>query len=64
MTQTQNDDDNAMQKIIQNQSNTIRKRFENRPTTATEMILGFASRYTCLGDLVKWAASRLQVACK
>ena len=30
----------------------------------TEMILGFASRYACLGDLHKWAASRLQVACK
>ena len=30
----------------------------------TEMILGFASRYACLGDLDKWAASRLQVACK
>ena len=30
----------------------------------TEMILGFASRYTFLGDLDKWAASRLQVACK
>ena len=29
-----------------------------------EMILGFASRYACLGDLDKWAASRLQVACK
>ena len=32
--------------------------------TDTEMILGFASRYACLGDLDKWAASRLQVACK
>ena len=31
---------------------------------STEMILGFASRYACLGDLDKWAASRLQVACK
>ena len=31
---------------------------------ATEMILGFAGRYACLGDLDKWAASRLQVACK
>ena len=30
----------------------------------TEIILGFASRYACLGDLNKWAASRLQVACK
>ena len=30
----------------------------------TEMILGFARRYACLGDLDKWAASRLQVACK
>ena len=30
----------------------------------TEMILGFASRYACLGDLDMWAASRLQVACK
>ena len=30
----------------------------------TEMLLGFASRYACLGDLDKWAASRLQVACK
>ena len=29
-----------------------------------EMILGFASRNACLGDLDKWAASRLQVACK
>jgi len=29
-----------------------------------EMILGFASRYAYLGDLDKWAASRLQVACK
>ena len=29
-----------------------------------EMILEFASRYACLGDLDKWAASRLQVACK
>ena len=29
-----------------------------------EMILGFASRYACLGDLDKWAASRLQVACQ
>ena len=28
-----------------------------------EMILGFASR-PALGDLDKWAASRLQVACK
>ena len=35
---------------------------ENR--ASTEMILGFASRYACLGDLDKWAASRLQVACK
>ena len=33
-------------------------------TNTTEMILGFASRYACLGDLDKWAASRLQVACK
>ena len=33
-------------------------------TLGTEMILGFASRYACLGDLDKWAASRLQVACK
>ena len=32
--------------------------------TGTEMILGFASGYACLGDLDKWAASRLQVACK
>ena len=32
--------------------------------SCTEMILGFASRYACLGDLDKWAASRLQVACK
>ena len=30
----------------------------------TEMILGFAGRYACLGDLDKWAASKLQVACK
>ena len=30
----------------------------------TKMILGFAGRYACLGDLDKWAASRLQVACK
>ena len=30
----------------------------------SEMILGFASRYACLGDLDKWAAHRLQVACK
>ena len=30
----------------------------------TEMILGFATRYACLEDLDKWAASRLQVACK
>ena len=30
----------------------------------SEMSLGFASRYACLGDLDKWAASRLQVACK
>ena len=30
----------------------------------TEMILGFASRYACLGDEDKWAASRLQVARK
>ena len=32
----------------------------------TEMILEFAidSRYACLGDLDKWAASKLQVACK
>ena len=34
--------------------------------SCTEMILGFAinSRYACLGNLDKWAASRLQVACK
>ena len=31
---------------------------------ATEMILGFASRYACLGDLDKWAASKLRMACK
>ena len=30
----------------------------------TEMILGFVSRYACVGDLDKWAASRLQVVCK
>ena len=30
----------------------------------TEMILAFASRYACLGDLDKWAAIRLQVGCK
>ena len=36
----------------------------HRFAVSTEMILGFASRYACLGDLDKWAASRLQVACK
>ena len=34
------------------------------PGDSTEMILGLASGYACLGDLDKWAASRLQVACK
>ena len=29
-----------------------------------EMIMGFASRYAWLGDLDKWAASRLQVGYK
>ena len=29
-----------------------------------EMILGFTSRYACLGDLDQCAASGLQVACK
>ena len=48
----------------------VRRPSTGRPTTVhgtncpTEMILGFASGYACLGDLDKWVASRLQVACK
>ena len=54
------ENDSKLFETIPKQSETVR----NNPRAITEMILRFASRYACLGDLDKWAASRLQVACK
>ena len=49
---------------LKNETNENETKWTTGEYTYAEMILGFASRYACLGDLDKWAASRLQVACQ
>ena len=68
-----NDDIDASIKTVRDMVSTLRLEVDSRrrkvdeglsQIRSTEMILGIASRYACLEDLDKWAASRLQVGYK